>query len=98
MKGFRVESQRLGVAQTETAAHQVSVTILDTPRSCIASNAMGGGSTITQHAPIYVPGPEASWSNLFRSLGCCSREPDIGLVLASLLLGFLVQELKHFGS
>ena len=39
MKGFRVESQRLGAAQTETVAHQVSVATLDTPRSCIASNA-----------------------------------------------------------
>ena len=38
MKGFRVEGQQLGVAQTETMAH-LSVATLDTPRSCAASKA-----------------------------------------------------------
>ena len=38
MKGFRVEGQQLGAAQTETMA-QVGVATLDTPRSCIASKA-----------------------------------------------------------
>ena len=49
MKGFRIEGQQLGAAQTETMAHPVSVATLDTPRSCMASKV----TTLTTISGVY---------------------------------------------